>query len=284
MDYKLQIFEECPNCKAKRIRELPWWYPGALCWTCEDLITDAAGRPVTLHHEVPFFEAVVTFADGRQELLPLNEHRFRFRVAEVFIGGTPYIGRPGKFDSVWVQSVEALEFEEQAWKEFEEQNRHQEVQRDLSPARQFDLGAEHGFPSWLFSWATDYSAIEKILTMAGPLLEPDQQLFADPHESRRPNTRTIRETEDSENDPTLVKREIDATETVPASPNEEMLNPDTASVGSPFINKNGEIVGEIVEKKPAKDGNGNPVFIVVYKDRDGWLRKTVVKRGVDSDW
>jgi len=72
--------------------------------------------------------------------------------------------------------------------------------------------------------------------------------------------------------------EIDDTDTVPDLPNDEM-NIDTVSVGSPFINKNGEIVGDIVDKKAAKDKNGNPVFIVVYKDLDGDLKKTNVKRG-----
>lgn len=72
--------------------------------------------------------------------------------------------------------------------------------------------------------------------------------------------------------------EIDDTDTVPDLPNDEM-NIDNASVGSPFINKNGEIVGDIVAKKPAKDKNGNPVFAVLYKDLDGDLKKTVVKRG-----
>lgn len=72
--------------------------------------------------------------------------------------------------------------------------------------------------------------------------------------------------------------EIDDTDTVPDLPNDEM-NIDNASIGSPFINKNGEIVGDIVEKKSAKDKNGNPVFVVVYKDLDGDLKKTNVKRG-----
>lgn len=72
--------------------------------------------------------------------------------------------------------------------------------------------------------------------------------------------------------------EIDDTETVPDLPNDEM-NIDTASVGSPFISKNGEIIGDIVEKKPAKDKNGNPIFVVVIKDLDGDLKKATVKRG-----
>lgn len=72
--------------------------------------------------------------------------------------------------------------------------------------------------------------------------------------------------------------EIDDAEVVPDLPNDEM-NIDTASVGSPFISKNGEIIGDIVEKKPAKDKNGNPIFVVVIKDLDGDLKKATVKRG-----
>ena len=72
--------------------------------------------------------------------------------------------------------------------------------------------------------------------------------------------------------------EIKDLETIPDLPDDSM-DIDSASVGSPFINKNGEIVGDIVDKKPAKDKNGNPVFIVVYKTPEGDLRKTNVKRG-----
>ena len=98
MEYKLQIVEECPNCKAKRIRELPWWYPGALCWICFDLVTDAIGRPVKLGSDCGWIDAEVTLEDGRKDSLPLNRERFDWltEVAEVFIGDTPLYMPRGK--------------------------------------------------------------------------------------------------------------------------------------------------------------------------------------------
>ena len=54
---------------------------------------------------------------------------------------------------------------------------------------------------------------------------------------------------------------------------------DEAGVGSVHIGKDGSELGIIVTKKSAKDKDGNDVWIIVYRDEDGQLKKTNVKKG-----
>tara|TARA_B110000503_G_scaffold142592_1_gene239896 strand:+ start:3725 stop:6640 length:2916 start_codon:yes stop_codon:yes gene_type:complete len=76
--------------------------------------------------------------------------------------------------------------------------------------------------------------------------------------------------------------ELKDSETIPDLP-ENSMSIDSASVGGPYIDKNGSMVGTIVSKKKAKDKSGNSVWAIVYKTDEGDLKKTVVKSGEVRD-